>query len=75
MSFDYSVDPTAPYQAYRVGPEGEPMILVDGIMNNAGSLVDYASSEGCYGPAGAAYPGVRCPAPPEYLSNLYNLHP
>lgn len=71
MSSDYSVNPAAPYQLYQVGPEAEPMILVDGALANPRSIVDHAASDGVYGPAGAAYPGIRRPAPDSYLANLY----
>ena len=51
MSSDYSVNPAAPYQLYQVGPEAEPMILVDGALAYPRSIVDHAASDGVYGPA------------------------
>ena len=71
MQFDYSVNPAAPYEVYKVGPEAEPMILVDGALIDPQAIVDHASDDGVYGPAGAAYPGIRRPAPDSYLNNLY----
>ena len=48
MSSDYSVNPAAPYQLYQVGPEAEPMILVDGALAYPRSIVDHAASD-CVG--------------------------
>ena len=68
----FAVNPAAPYQIFQIGPETEPLILVDHALANPEALVDYAASDGVYGPAGAAYPGIRRPAPDAYLANLYN---
>lgn len=67
----FSVNPAAPYQIFKMGDEAEPIILVDQVMAAASELVEYAASDGVYGPAGAAYPGIRRPAPESYLSNIY----
>jgi hypothetical protein len=71
MDFDFTLNRNISYQIFHIGPDAEPLILIDGLMNDAQSLVDYASSEGAYGPAGAAYPGVRCAVPEDYNRNLH----
>ncbi len=67
----FAVNPAASYKVFKMGDEREPILLVDRLMAAPDELVDYAASDGVYGPAGAAYPGIRRPAPPTYLSNVY----
>lgn len=67
----FAVNRAAPFQIFQVGPEAEPMILVEHALANPAAIVDHAASDGVYGPAGAAYPGIRRPAPDAYLANLY----
>ncbi len=67
----FSVNAAAPYNLFEVGPEKEPMILVEQALSEPEAIVDYAASDGVYGPAGAAYPGIRRPAPDAYLNNLF----
>jgi hypothetical protein len=57
----------------RVGEEQEPVLVVEGAMVDARALVDYAAGEvrfdPVYGPTGG-YPGVRAPAPLDYVGDL-----
>lgn len=71
MIFDFSVNPDAKAKLFRIGPEQEPLIVVDGMMRTPQDLVECAARDPRYGPAGAAYPGLRCPVPEEYLKNVH----
>lgn len=70
MDHDFSLKPHIDYKIYHLGPEKEPIVVIDGLMNNPASVVEYAASQGAYGPAGAAYPGIRCPVPLSYIQNV-----
>jgi hypothetical protein len=67
----FSVNSTAPYRLFEVGFEKEPVILIEQALAEPEAIVEYAASDGAYGPAGAAYPGIRRPAPEAYLTNLF----
>ena len=57
----------------RVGREGEPVLVVDGVLREPGRLVDYAATEVAFAPAfgpGGGYPGLRAPAPLNYVRKL-----
>lgn len=71
MNDIFAVNRTAPFQIFQVGPEAEPLILVEGALADPDAIVDHAAGDGVYGPAGAAYPGIRRPAPDAYLASLY----
>ena len=60
----------APHVAIeRVGAEGEPVLVIDGLMRDASQLVDYAAEHGRFSAeAGVGlYPGIRSPAPLDYV--------
>ncbi|QDP20428.1 DUF6445 family protein [Sphingomonas xanthus] len=71
MSMTFALNPGAQFQQYEIGPEREPLLLIDGILANPAAVVEYAASDGVYGPAGAAYPGIRRAAPTAYLETIY----
>jgi hypothetical protein len=51
----------------RVGREGHPVLILDGLLTGAESLVDFAADTAVLAPVKTAanfYPGVRAPAPP-----------
>ena len=57
----------------RVGAEREPVLIVDGILREPGTLVDYAARETLFAPAwgpSGGYPGVRAPAPLNYVEKV-----
>lgn len=69
-SLDLSLNPRPVAQLSHIGREGEPLLRLDGLMRDAGQLVDYAAQQGgfepVYGPTGG-YPGIRAPAPLDYV--------
>ncbi|RIX27028.1 DUF6445 family protein [Sphingomonas edaphi] len=71
MTVSFALNNAAQYQHYALGPEAEPLLLIDNALADPASIVDYAASDGVYGPAGAAYPGIRRPAPQQYLDTVY----
>jgi hypothetical protein len=56
----------------RVGSEGEPVMVIDGVLADAAALVDCAAASAfapAHGPAGG-YPGLRAPAPLDYVETV-----
>jgi hypothetical protein len=56
-----------------IGSEREPVLVVEGVLANPQSLIDYAASEVAFAPAWTStggYPGVRAPAPLNYVNQL-----
>lgn len=67
--YDFGLNPTAAVALHHVGEEAEPVLVVDGLMRDPSTLVDFAAREVDFAqaPAGEnSYPGVESPAPPEY---------
>jgi hypothetical protein len=57
----------------RLGREGEPLLEVERILEAPEELVDYAAREVEFAPVGGphgGYPGVRAPAPLDYVGSL-----
>ncbi|CAN5278854.1 hypothetical protein BH10PSE4_BH10PSE4_10190 [soil metagenome] len=57
----------------RVGAEGQPVLVIDGLLTGAESLVDFTAEQAILAPVTAAanfYPGVRAPAPAGYVQAL-----
>ncbi|MFA4894141.1 DUF6445 family protein [Brevundimonas sp.] len=71
MSYDFRLNAEAPFTVYNVGPEAEPLVVIDGMMAEPNRLVDFAARDCTYGPAGAAYPGLRSPIPEVYMLNVH----
>ena len=58
---------------HSVGREREPVLVIDGVMRRPDALVDYAATEVSFAPAGTpdgGYPGIRAPAPLNYVGAL-----
>jgi hypothetical protein len=70
--FDFSLAPSPNISVRRVGDEGEPVMVVDGVMRAPTALVDYAAGETFATPPGGEnfYPGLLAPAPLEYVGAL-----
>ncbi|HEX8263191.1 MAG TPA: DUF6445 family protein [Allosphingosinicella sp.] len=68
--YDFSLRPSLALSLERIGLEREPVLIVEGAMNRAGTLVEYAAEEVAFepvwGPSGG-YPGIRAPAPLDYV--------
>jgi len=69
-SYDLSVNPRPRILLSPVGEEREPVMLVEDLLNDPAALIDYATWEVAFTPAGnpdGGYPGVRAPAPLNYV--------
>jgi hypothetical protein len=69
---DCRINPAAPFRVFGIGPEAEPLVIVDDLFAHPQSLVDWAARDDLWGPAGAAYPGIRRPTPDDYLHTIFN---
>ena len=68
-AFRFASDPAI--VRHKVGREEQPLIAIDGVMENARDLVDFAISNGGFTDAMAGlYPGLRAPLPLEYVRAL-----
>jgi hypothetical protein len=70
-SFTPGPDPRV--ERLSVGREGHPVLILDGLLAGAESLVDFAADTATLAPVKAAanfYPGVRAPAPTGYVQAL-----
>lgn len=72
MSPDFAVNPNAKVQYTRLGQDGEILLIIDDFLSDPHAVVDMAAEGVVYGPAGAAYPGLRAPLPAAYNLNMYN---
>lgn len=69
----FAPGPDPRVEILRVGREGHPVLILDGLLTGAESLVDFAADSATLAPVKAAanyYPGVRAPAPPGYVRAL-----
>lgn len=68
-----TINPGAAFRVFRLGPEAEPLVIVDNLFADPQALVAWASRDAAgWGPAGAAYPGIRRPTPDAYLQNIFD---
>src|SRR6188768_431327 len=67
---DLSLNSDARSRLHNIGAEREPLLEIDGLLNDPEALVAYAADQvsfaPAYGPAGG-YPGTRAPAPLDYV--------
>jgi len=69
-NYDFALNPEAELSVRRIGREGEPVVVVDRALRDAGSLVDCAAEESRFAPPPAGenfYPGILAPAPLDYV--------
>lgn len=69
----FAPGPDPRVEALRIGREGHPVLVVDGLLTGAEGLVAFAADTAALAPVKAAanfYPGVRAPAPPGYVRAL-----
>jgi hypothetical protein len=69
----FAPGPDPRLEVLRIGREGHPVLVVDGLLAGAAGLVDFAADTAVLAPVKAAanfYPGVRAPAPPGYVQAL-----
>jgi hypothetical protein len=70
---DFALNPTPVASLHLIGREQEPVMVLDGVMRRPEALVDYAATEVSFAPAGTlqgGYPGIRAPAPLNYVQAL-----
>lgn len=72
-AYDFSLNGRVNVAMEPIGDEREPVLVIDEVLNNPQALIDYAASEVSFapvwGPKGG-YPGVRAPAPLNYVETL-----
>jgi len=69
--FEPASDPRV--EVLRIGRGGHPVLVIDGLLDGASSLVDHAADTAVLAPVKSAanfYPGVRAPAPAGYVQAL-----
>ncbi len=62
-------------EVLRLGAEGQPVLVIDEVMERPAPLVAYAERQARFAAsreAGNFYPGVRAPAPRGYVEGLYD---
>jgi hypothetical protein len=70
---DFKLRPTLNWTVRRVGREQVPVITIDNVLQNPSDLVDYAAHEVAFKKLeddAGGYPGVRAPAPLNYVHTL-----
>lgn len=71
--YRFELRPELAVSREEIGSEREPVLVVEGALADPASLVDYAAREVTFAPAygpGGGYPGVRAPAPLNYVGQL-----
>ena len=69
----FALRPSLDLQLTRMGREGEPLLEVGRVLEQPEELVDYAADAVRFEPAGSptgGYPGLRAPAPLNYVGAL-----
>ena len=67
--FRFAADPAITH--HQIGQERQPVIAIDGVMEDARPLVDFAVAHGGFTDAMAGlYPGLRAPMPLDYVRAL-----
>jgi hypothetical protein len=71
--YAFALNPQLRVSVGRVGPENEPVLIVEDLLREPQALVDYAAREVTFTPAWTehgGYPGLRAPAPLNYVETL-----
>jgi hypothetical protein len=68
----FAINPGWTLQAYSVGREREPVLVIDNVLSDPQALVEAAAATefSPLKPGGNFYPGVRAPAPRAYARNV-----
>ncbi|MGH8177427.1 MAG: DUF6445 family protein, partial [Steroidobacter sp.] len=75
MEYDFGVNPQLTIRTVAVGHEQRPVIVIDDLMRDPQSLVNFAAMAGGFRRLkhdANYYPGVRAQVPQPYLASLYN---
>jgi len=71
--YAFELSPKLSVAAGRIGPENEPVLIIEAVLREPERLVDYAARAVTFAPAWTehgGYPGVRAPAPLNYVRSL-----
>jgi hypothetical protein len=69
----FGINPSRRATTYRVGREGQAVVVVDDVLADPHALVELIAETADFQPtarAGNFYPGLRAPAPPGYVRSL-----
>lgn len=72
-AYEFALSPTVAASRELLGREGEPLLILDGVMRRPQALVDYAAREVSFTPAWGptdGFPGLRAPAPLNYVEKI-----
>jgi hypothetical protein len=75
MPLHFSARPGGKIEIVRVGNEGQPVVVIDGLLAQPEALVEYAATSARFRALKGDvnyYPGVRAPVPRQYLAALYD---
>lgn len=68
---EFMLNPAAALAVHLIGADAEPVIVIERVMADPDRLIDYAAGGPAFvGDGGAGYPGVRAPAPHDYVETL-----
>lgn len=68
---EFIINPEATVRLLHIGEEREPLLLIDNVLAHPEEAVALAAEGVQYGPAGAAYPGLRAALPAAYNLRLH----
>lgn len=71
--YEFALRPSLTLRTSRIGQEGEPVMLVDDVLADPRALIDYAATQVRFDDSetgGAGYPGIRAPAPLNYVDRV-----
>ena len=71
--FSFELQPQFDLSLRRMGPEREPLLIIERVLRDPGALVEYAATQVDFKPAWkerGGYPGIRAPAPLNYVERL-----
>jgi len=71
--YDFALNTNVSASLQRVGQVNEPVLIIDNVLSNAHSLIDFARDEVEFAPSwtpNGGYPGIRAPAPVDYANRL-----
>lgn len=71
--YPFALRPSLKLLSTQVGAEREPVMVIDDILAEPGSLIDYAAREVRFDDGetgGTGYPGIRAPAPLNYVDRM-----
>jgi hypothetical protein len=75
-NYNFGVNKNPAIETVFVGREQQPIIVVDNLMQDAQSLVEYAAAEAKFGRDRTTfYPGIRAPLPSAYVNSLRDVIP